>query len=188
MPLDSAGFGLLPVIEVDAEILQPFDCGKPQLNQFLHERARFMHTARLGYVWVVMHAECATPVAYFTLNNDALELMDSEELDLSLTDHAELKRFPAVNIGRLALDKQFHGSGASDQVIRLALDQITGGASAPSAARLVVVDAANDHKVIRYYERNGFVKSLWAEKQALHQGGKKPRPTIKMLRDILISW
>jgi predicted GNAT family N-acyltransferase len=186
--LDSTGFGLLPVTEVDPGLLQSFQCGKPHLDLFLQERAPLFHVERLCYAWVVVHADCATPVAYFTLNNDALELATSKETDLGLQDHVGLTRFPAVNIGRLAVDQTFHKTGVSQQVMALALDQIRGVSSVPSAARLVVVDAANEASVIRYYERHGFLKSLWAEKQALHQGGKKNRTTIKMLRDILVPW
>lgn len=186
--LGSAGFGLLPVTEVEPDLLQSLNCGKPHLDVFFQEGALLFHRERLGYAWVVMHTDCATPVAYFTLNNDALELTTSEEADLGLQDHVTLKRFPAVNIGRLAVDREFHRTGVSNQVMTLALDQILGDSSMASAARLVVVDADNEPDVIRYYERNGFLKSLWAEKQALHQGGKKQRHTIKMLRDILVPW
>lgn len=186
--LGSAGFGLLPVTEVHPGLLHDFHCGKPHLDSFLQDSAPLFHKERLGYVWVVMHADVATPVAYFTLNNDALELTTSEETNLGLQDHVKLTRFPAVNIGRLAVDHKFHGTGVSDHVMALALDQILGEPSTPSAARLVVVDADNEARVIRFYERNGFLTSLWAQKQASHQGGKKPRQTIKMLRDILVPW
>jgi len=43
-----------------------------------------------------------------------------------------------------------------------------------------------NQQVVRFYKRNGFVISLWAEKQATHQGSKtQRRTTITMLRDIL---
>lgn len=187
-PLGFDGYGLLPVVDVPKEYFANFSCGKPHLDAFLVERAEFFHKERLGHTWIVVHSDCDAAVAYFSLNNDSLELNSSEEADLGLTDEASLKRFPAVNIGRLAVDSKYHNTGVSDQVIRLALDQILGDSEVPSAARLVVVDADNDEKVIRYYERNGFVRSLWAEKQALHQGGKRLRPSIKMLRDILLPW
>jgi predicted GNAT family N-acyltransferase len=188
-PLSADGYGLLPVTEIPLDLLNGFTCGKPRLDAFLHDRAVFFHRERLGFTWVVVHDQCADVVAYFTLSNDALTLTSSEEDELGLTDHAELQRFPAVNIGRLAVAAQFHQSGVSGQVMRLALDAVQGDASLSTAARLVVVDADNDEAVLRYYERHGFVRSLWADKQATHQGGKRQtRATIKMLRDILVPW
>lgn len=187
--LPSDGYGLLPVTEISPALLERFTCGKPRLDAFLQDRATFFHRERLGFTWVVMHEQCADVVAYFTLSNDSLTLTSSEEDELGLSDHAELPRFPAVNIGRLAVAAGFHKTGVSDQVMRLALDEVLGDGNLSTAARLVVLDADNDEYVLRYYERHGFVRSLWADKQATHQGSKRqPRTTIKMLRDILLPW
>lgn len=187
--LSPDGYGLLPVTDIAADLLEGFDCAKPRLNAFIRDKASFFHRERLGFTWVVVHEDCPNVVAYFTLSNDAVTLTSSEEADLGLADHADLQRFPAVNIGRLAVSANFHQTGVSDHVMRLALDAIRGDASLSTAARLVVVDADNDDRVLRYYQRHGFTISLWADKQALHQGSKRqPRATIKMLRDILVSW
>ncbi|MDO9125622.1 MAG: hypothetical protein Q7U42_02060, partial [Parvibaculum sp.] len=51
----------------------------------------------------------------------------------------------------------------------------------PSAARLAVVDSVKEPKVIEFYESCGFQHSLFAMKQARHQGSN----TIKMFRDVL---
>lgn len=137
---------------------------------------------------MVLHRDFPSPVGYFTFNNDALELTDSEELEHGLPDHAGLKRFPAICIGRLAVDQQLHGSGASAEVMRLAFGLVAGGQVSPSTARILVVNADNDPKVLGYYERHGFIRSGWAEKQAIHQGGKRQqRQTIKMLRDSMAN-
>lgn len=189
LALPFEGYGLLPVTELAPDLLHQFECGKPRLDGFLRDKAVFFHRERLGLTWAVMHEQCANMVAYFTLSSDALVLTSSEEADLSLTDHAELSRFPAINMGRLAVASQYQRAGVGAQVMRLALDEIRGDTGLAAAARLVVVDADNDESVLRYYERHGFVRSLWADKQATHQGGKRQlRTTIKMLRDILVPW
>lgn len=187
--LPSNGYGLLPVTEISSSLLEDFTCGKPRLDAFLQNKSVFFHHERLGFTWVVVHEQLADAVAYFTLSNDALTLTSAEENALGLSDHAELQRFPAVNIGRLAVATKFHKTGVSDQIMRMALDEVLGDADLSTAARLVVVDADNDASVLRYYERHGFVPSVWADKQATHQGGKRqPRTTIKMVRDILLPW
>lgn len=185
----AGGYGLLPVTEVPLDLLSGFSCGKPHLDEFLTERAEFFHREHLGFCWVVLHRDWTGPVGYFTLHNEAVELIDHEESDLGLSDYSGLKRFPAICIGRLAVDERLQGTGASDQLMTLVFGLMAGESLQPSAARILVVDADNDPKVLRYYERNGFARSQWADKQAAHQGSKRqPRATIKMLRDILLPW
>lgn len=184
LPLD--GYGLLPVTAAPQSLLNQFDCGKPHLNEFLTDKAPFFHSARLGLTSVAMHSQVHNEVlGYFTLNNDAITLMASEEFDLGLEDKPGLSHFPAIKIGRLAVATKHQGNGIGADILNLAMDQMLLD-SAPSAARIAVVDADNEEAVVRFYKRNGFVISLWAEKQATHQGSKtQRRTTITMLRDIL---
>lgn len=187
--LSRDGYGLLPVTELSVALLGSFSCGKPRLDEFLRETAVFYHRERLGFTWVVVHEQCTDVLAYFTLGNDTLKLTSSEEADLSLSDYAGLSHFPAVRMGRLAVATPYQKTGVSHRVMQLALDEVRGDLGLSSAARLVVVDADNDESVLRYYERHGFVRSAWADKQATHQGGKRQaRTTIKLLRDILQPW
>lgn len=186
LPLD--GYGLLQVTSARPDLLDSFDCGKLHLNEFLSQKAPFFHRARLGLTSVVMHSQVrGEALGYFTLSNDAIQLMTSEELELGLEDKTGLKHFPAIKIGRLAVAKPYQGNGIGSDILRLAMDQmLLDGAS--SAARIAVVDADNDEGVVDFYKRNFFVVSQWAEKQATHQGKKTARrTTVTMLRDILGS-
>lgn len=186
--LSPGGYGLLAVTDLDPDLLSTFRCGNARLDSFLTDSAAFFHRERLGFCWVVMHRDWPEPVGYFTLNNDGVQLSTSEEVNLGLSDSPDLPRFPAVNIGRLAVAAEFQRQGVSDRVMALALDEIRGDVELSSAARLVVVDADNTPSVLSYYGRHGFVVSMWAEKQAINHSGKKPRRTIKMLRDIFLPW
>jgi len=185
--LAADGYGLAEVTDIAPDTLAQFSCGKAHLDHFLTDRAGFMHQEHLATVWVVLHRDLSYPAGYFTLHNDSLELMGSEETSLGLRDNAELKRFPAIVIGRLAVDFRLQGTGVSDVVMQLTLSLIQNSVTTRvSAARLIVVDADNEPKVLHFYQRNGFEISLWADKQARHQGGKhSSRATVKMLRDIL---
>lgn len=186
MPLPLDGYGLLPVIAAQPSLLNRFTCGKRHLDDFLKGTAPFYHHARLGLTSLVLHAEAGENLlGYFTLSNDSIKLMDSEEFDLGLEDKSGLSHFPAIKIGRLAVAVNHQGQGVGRAILRLALDQILLDSTA-SAARIVVVDADNDEAVIRFYESNGFTRSQWAERQAIHQISKaKRRTTVTMLRDIL---
>lgn len=186
MALNEGSYGLDRFDRIDSSVLAEFSCGKPHLDSFLKSRAEFFHQEHLATAWIVFHRDIDYPVGYFTLHNDSLELTSSEEGDLGLSDHAELKRFPAITIGRLAVDKRLHRTGCSDQVMRLAMSVVMRSiVDRISAARILVVDADNESRVLKFYERHGFQRSDWADKQAKHQGGRQGRSSIKMLRDIL---
>lgn len=188
MPLAEEGYGLLPVVEVSPEALAGFDCGKPHLNEFLVDAASHFHRDRLGLTSVVFHRDLAGRViGYFTLANDSLPLTTSEQGELGLHDVVVLKAYPAVKLGRIAVASDLHGQGVGEQVMDLVHGEILDSASL-SAARLVILDADNDPRVVRFYRKLGYQESLWAEKQATKVAGSKqgaPASTIKMIRDIL---
>ncbi|KPF60771.1 hypothetical protein D621_01360 [beta proteobacterium AAP51] len=57
-----------------------------------------------------------------------------------------------------------------------------------SAARLIILDADNEPRVVQFYRRLGYQESLWAEAQARKGIGSKSvaaAATVKMIRDIL---
>jgi GNAT superfamily N-acetyltransferase len=181
--LNPAGYGLLPVSQVETQRLAVFDCGKGHLNLFLTGTAGAMHDQRLGLTSVVFHAEVDGPVGFFTLSNDSIPLNTSESIDLGVDKELTLPSFPAVKIGRLAVSQALQGQGVGRDIINLILGEVLESASL-SSARLLVVDADNEPDVVRFYEKQGFDRSLWAEKRAKHHGGKTIH-TVKMHRDVL---
>lgn len=187
MPLPEDGFGLLPVVQVPVHLLDAFRCGKPHLDAFL-AAAPYFHRDRLSLTTVVFHQDFSEQViGYFTLANDALPLNTSEQQELGLHDEVELKAYPAVKLGRLAVAEAFQRQGIGEQIMGFVHGEILDSASL-SAARLVILDADNDPAVIRFYQKLGYQASLWAEAQrAKGESAKRsaaPR-TIKMIRDIL---
>ena len=66
-----------------------------------------------------------------------------------------LSRFPGVLIGRLAVSESFAGMGIGTEILDfvkmwfLSEENKTG-------CRLVIVDAKNKSKVLKFYEKNGF--------------------------------
>lgn len=187
MPLRVGSFGLLPVVEVDAAVLDAFRCGKPHLDDFLSRRSVALHRSRLGLTSVVFHEdEPGRAIAYFTLSNDGLPLATSEQFELGVDKYA-LSSFPAVKLGRLAVVEDLQGAGVGEQVMELVHGEVLDSQSL-SAARLVIVDADNDPRVLRFYEKLGYANSQWAQQQAQnHRPGRRNGPpgAVKMLRDVL---
>lgn len=180
--LAEGGYGLLSLAEVDPSQVAAFACGKAHLDLFLSTTARAWHAQRLGLTSVAFHNDHTGPVGYFTLSNDAIPLQTSESFDLGIEQEVRLSSFPAVKIGRMAVLSQLQGEGVGSALMKLIVGEVL-DSDYLSSARLLVVDADNDPNVIRFYEKNGFVNSLWAANQSKNHKG--PSQTVKMIRDIL---
>lgn len=183
--LDRGGYGLLPLTDVQADHIAAFDCGTPHLNDFLRNAAKPLHEYRLGFTSVVFHRDYAGPVGYFTLCNDAIPLTAGEMFDMDIDENEfQLKSFPAVKIGRLAVASDLQSNGIGASVLKLLLGEVL-DSSTLSTSRILVVDADNQERVISFYEKQGFERSGWAEKNAANHKEKGGRRAIKMLRDVL---
>lgn len=68
--------------------------------------------------------------------------------------HGSPDAIPAILLARLALERSLQGNGLGGQLLRDALERIA-NAAARAAARLVVVDAAND-QAVAFYRHYGF--------------------------------
>lgn len=178
-------YGSLSILEVAAESLRRFTCGKASLDGFLRDAAQDFHKDRLGFTKLVFHADWDGPVGYFTLSNDSIPLNPSESNELGLVDHVTLGAFPAVKLARLAVQKDTQGIGVGSAIMRLILGEVL-DLESRSAARLLVTDADNDDAVLRFYRKHGFVDSLWAQDQRRNRSNRTGRSqTTKMHRDIL---
>ena len=99
------------------------------------------------------------PVSH--LSNDSIRIWDlgsskKNAMWKKLTNREKmLSRFPGVLIGRLAVSESFAGMGIGTEILDfvkmwfLSEENKTG-------CRLVIVDAKNKSKVLKFYEKNGF--------------------------------
>ena len=129
---------------------EAFDCGSDTLNHWLlahAPHAQAMLTART-FVW---HEHDMKVVAYFSL---AAHLIVRGQVPNRLS-RGSPRTIPAILLARLALDISLHGEGLGGELLWDALSRAC-AASRIAAARLVVVDALNDH-ARAFYEHHGFV-------------------------------
>ena len=93
-----------------------------------------------------------------------------------------------MKLGRFAVSKDLHRKGVGPQLLRFVEASIL-DTNYRSAARLIVVDAANRDGVPQFYAKNGYVSSLWAEEQAKNHGGRARNntapETVKMIKDVM---
>lgn len=129
-----------------------FSCGVESLDRYLHQQARQDERRNVARVFVMADPDTDVVAGYYTLSMTSLELSG-----LPGEVARRLPRYPVVPaalIGRLAVDRRFHGRGLGSLLLldacRRALD-----ASAEVAAVAVVVDAIDDGAQ-RFYEHHDF--------------------------------
>lgn len=129
--------------------LAAFDCGKPELNLWLHNSARHAHAMGTCKT-TVWHAGDDAVVAYFGLTAHVIE---REALPRKL-GRGNPDQIPAVLIARLALDSSIQGAGLGGVLLAAAYEKLLAAAQ-QVAMRFVVVDAIDDDAA-KFYERHGF--------------------------------
>jgi GNAT superfamily N-acetyltransferase len=139
----------------DDSSLATFDCGLPDITSFLHDDGKIM--------------------AFFSISNDCLnDLGEGKGLNntvwnrlhrfLRLANEKRIRQYPAIKIGRLGVHQELHGSGLAYQL----MDFIKGWTITDQkpACRLLILDAINHAKQLKYYDQNGFKFLLSADEDS----------------------
>jgi GNAT superfamily N-acetyltransferase len=143
-----------------------FDCGNEDLNDFLVYDAK-TNLKYLRYTTTILETENKI-VAYYSLANDLLTIRDVEDFRDEIDNHVNIElayweqfynqvNYPAVKIGRLAVDKAFQGKGIG-KFILYSLGR-SFSTNNKTGCQFITVDAINDHqtqRTIKFYESNGF--------------------------------
>jgi predicted GNAT family N-acyltransferase len=132
---------------------ESFDCGKPELNNYLRQIAGQHVKKSLARVYVACEEnDPSRIVAFYSLNGCEIK---SEELP----DPIRKKfpgRIPAVRLGRLAVAKVNQGQGVGEQMLFHAMWNV-GQVDAIIGAVAMLVDA-KDAEAKRFYLKYGFIK------------------------------
>lgn len=133
--------------------VQTFDCGEKDLNDFLNtEEVTRYETEGLGRTYLVYYQ--GNLVAYFTVSFDSLRTEYLETVkSFSKLGEMHLEALPAVKIGRLAVDRNYHNMGIG----RLLTKYIAGMAlelGGRMGVRLLILQAKPGS--ISFYEKFGF--------------------------------
>ncbi len=132
--------------------LEAFDCGISELNDYLKKYAGQNHRKGLGSTYVLIPAE-GEPVAagYYTLSMAQVELRSLPE-----SHRKNLPKYPvpAVRLGRLAVDRQWQGTGLGEILLMDAIRRSVAAVQSV-AAKYMIVDAKNE-KAEEFYLRYGF--------------------------------
>jgi len=165
--LDITDFNFSPLNQTDN--LSSFDCGSQDITDFLKEDARFYQAESLANTYIFWDSD-KTVAAFFSISNDCLSKGSGDFFTnnvwnrfhryVDLPNAKRIRQYPAVLVGRLGVQKKYHGTGIAYQL----MDFIKGYAveDCKPACRLLLLDAVNKPKQIAYYERNEF-KFLFKE-------------------------
>lgn len=161
----------LPYNHEVAAYCDAFSCDDSDLDDFFANVAPFYDDEMLGktYAWVNA-SEPHHILGLVTLANDSvkLKLISSSALNRIQRGVTNTKRginFPAVLIGRLGVSAADRGKGFNigSQIIDFIKDWFR-SAENKTGCRFIVVDAYNNERTIRFYQKNGF-KPLYKTEQ-----------------------
>jgi len=144
--------------------LDSFECGEDEITNFLKEDALYYQIEKMANTYLFLKEDGGI-AAYFSISNDCL-IDWGEEFKFTNTDFNRLHRrasipnakrirqYPAVKVGRLGVHEEFHKSGIAYEL----MDFIKGFSTINHnpACRLLLLDALNKERQIRYYVNNGF--------------------------------
>lgn len=130
-----------------------FDCGVSDLNEFLQEDALNYQNQWLAVTYLCLYKD--QPVGYYSLLNDSIELSEKEK---SLFERLgkRLRSYPAIKIGRLAVDKKYQKQGVGEFLLGDVFIKALGTGKV-SACRFITVDAYAERK--DYYAKRCFVEN-----------------------------
>jgi hypothetical protein len=135
----------------DHHVITGFDCGKPQLNQWLLERSR-KSQGRTARTFVVV-AE-GRVIAFYSLSAGSVE---RDALPTARLRRDTPQPVPVLVIGRLAVDLKFkvqgYGRGLLKDAILRSLTLST------EVGFLAIIVHAHDGEGVTFYPKYGFLQS-----------------------------
>lgn len=128
-----------------------FDCGNPELNEFLRKYARQNDELGLGRTFVAVRGGSPTVLGYHTLRNG--------EVEVANLPPEETKRFPrypvpVVHFARLAVDRHSQGQRLGETLLLDGLERALAVSQTVAAYAVEVV--AIDEAARAFYVKYGF--------------------------------
>lgn len=130
-----------------------FDCGTPELNDYLRRRATQDRRRNFTQVYVLVDTDAPSQVlGYYTLSAAQVDTAQISE-----KERRRLPRYPipCFRMGRFAVQQNIQGRGLGKQILGCAVDRCL-RVREEVAANALIVDA-KDADARSFYEHFGFV-------------------------------
>lgn len=138
-------------------IIKSFKCAEEDLNGFLFDDAKHFSEELMAVTYLIESPQDNVTVAYFSLLADKISFNPDEKsvwnrLNRNIPNHKRRKSYPAVKLGRLAVNETFAGAGIGTFI----LDSIkyTFTTIKRLGCRFLTVDALSS--ATQFYQKNGF--------------------------------
>ncbi len=133
-----------------------FKCADSDLNDFLYEEAKGYQSQLLAKTYLVVNSENQDVIAYFSLLNDAVRLEDTERsvrnrINRRIPNNKRHKHYPAVKIGRLAVDERYAHMGFGELILKTVCRMFR--TNNRTGCRFITVDALSS--ATDFYEAKG---------------------------------
>lgn len=135
---------------------QGFDCGVPELNDYLQRLAAQHRKRGVSTTWVLTDSEAPRVIlGYYSLSAAQVDATQIGE-----ADRRKLPRYPVpcFRMGRLASSRDQRGKGIGRLLMGCAVDRCL-KAREQVAAYALIVDA-KDESAQAFYEHYGFIRCL----------------------------
>lgn len=145
-------------LKSDTKIL-PFNCDDTDLNGFLFDDAKNYTNELLAVTYVIQDSE--KTIAYFNFINDKISHRDLDSNSVKFferignlmpSEKSKHKSYPAVKIGRLAVNKDHQRKGLGKIILDYTKNNFIDNNK--TGCKFVTVDAYRDS--VSFYEKNGF--------------------------------
>ncbi len=137
--------------------IMPFKCAEEDLNGFLFDDAKHFQEELMAVTYLIEDKEKNTTVAYFSLLADKITFNPDEKsiwnkLNRKIPNANRRRSYPALKIGRLAVNENYSGTGVGTFV----LDSIKYAFTSVKrlGCRFLTVDALSS--ATKFYQKNGF--------------------------------
>ena len=136
--------------------LEAFKCADGDLNDFLTDEAKDYEKELLAKTYLVVNEENGDLIAYFSLLNDTVRLEDTEKsmanrINRKIPNSKRRRHYPALKIGRLAVDTRYAGMGFGELILRTIRTMFRHGNR--TGCRFLTVDALAS--ATGFYEAKG---------------------------------
>ena len=103
--------------------LKSFKCTNNDLNDFLLNEALDYQKELLAKTYLVVNEDNGDVIAYFSLLNDTIRLEETSKatanrINRKIPNSKRRKHYPALKIGRLAVDSRYAGKGLGEQILK----------------------------------------------------------------------
>lgn len=161
---------ICPYTEDVRQACLPFSCGSEDMDEFFSKDFADYAFYMMGKSYCFRLKEDPRQiVCAFTISNDSIRIYDlprsRRDYMKSITHHEkQLRRYPGVLIGRLAVAKNFANKGIGSEVITF-IKNLFSDPALQTGCRFVIVDAVNNLEILSFYRKNDFVFLFSTEKQ-----------------------